>query len=153
MNKLIFRILPVIILLFGVFIVLSGCEKKKQKIDITELSLGNMGEVCDSMNHLDGEKLYMANTKEEYETLLHRIPNSLPNIDFSTSTFIFIRGGVQCLLNQKVSLLQEKSNKYTLTVDLLEGIGLSVESWYIAICTNKKIPNNATINLKINKHF
>lgn len=153
MNKLIFRILPIIILLFGVFIVLSGCEKKKQKIDITELNLGNMGEVCDSMNHLDGEKLYMANRKEEYETLLHRIPNSLPNIDFSTSTFIFIRGGVQCLLNQKVSLLQEKSNKYTLTVDLHEGIGLSIEQWYTAFYTNKKISNNATINLKINKHF
>ena len=153
MNKWIIITLPTILLLIGAFIVLSGCEKKKGKIDITELDLGNRGEVCNLMNHLDGEKLYLANTKEEYETLLHRIPNSLPNIDFSTSTFIFIRGGVQCLLNQKVSLFQEKSNKYTLTVDLLEGIGLSVESWYIAICTNKKIPNNATINLKINKHF
>lgn len=153
MNKLIFKTLPVGLLLIGVFIVLSGCEKKKGKIDITELDLGNMGEVCDSMNHLDGEKLYMANTKEEYETLLHRIPNSLPNIDFSTSTFIFIRGGVQCLLNQKVSLLQEKSNKYTLTVDLHEGIGYSIEQWYTAFYTKKKIHNNATINLKINKHF
>ncbi len=153
MYKLVFRTLSAVILLVGAFIVLSGCEKKMEKVDITELDLGNRGEVCDSMNHLDGEKLYMANTKEEYETLLHRIPNSLPNIDFSNSTFIFISGGVQCLLNQKVSLLQEKSNQYTLTVDLLEGIGLSVESWYIAICTNKKIPNNATINLKINKHF
>ena len=153
MKKLILKTLSVVLLLAGVFIILSGCEKKKGKIDITELDLGNMGEVCDSMNHLDGEKLYMANTKEEYETLLHRIPNSLPNIDFSTSTFIFISGGVQCLLNQKVSLLQEKSNKYTLTVDLHEGIGYSIEQWYTAFYTNKKIPNNATINLKINKHF
>ena len=153
MKKQFIKTLSAVLLLIGVFIVFSGCEKKKENIDITELDLGNMGEVCDSMNHLDGEKLYMANTEEEYEMLLHRIPNSLPNIDFSNSTFIFISGGVQCLLNQKVSLLQEKSNQYTLTVDLLEGIGLSVESWYIAICTNKKIPNNATINLKINKHF
>ena len=153
MKKQFIKTLSAVLLLIGVFIVFSGCEKKKENIDITELDLGNMGEVCDSMNHLNGEKLYMANTKEEYETLLHRIPNSLPNIDFSNSTFIFISGGVQCLLNKKVSLLQEKSNKYTLTVDLLEGIGLSVESWYIAIYTNKKIPNNATINLKINKHF
>lgn len=153
MKKLFFKILPAVILLAGAFIVLSGCEKKKEKIDITELDLGNRGEVCNLMNHLDGEKLYMANTKEEYETLLHRIPNSLPNIDFSTSTFIFIRGGVQCLLNQKVSLFQDKSNKYTLTVDLHEGIGYSIEQWYTSFYTNKKISDNATINLIINKHF
>ncbi len=146
-------VVTVIFLYVSVMVGLGACEKKKYNISITEMNLGSRSEVCDSLRHLEPAKIYIANSQGEYEAMFDKITAPLPQIDFSNSTVIFVYGGVQCLLEQNISFFKDETNIYTLNIDILQGLGQSVESWYTAFYTNEKINSHAMIKLNINKHF
>ena len=75
MNKLIFKILPVIILLIGAFIVLSGCEKEKENknpLKNTEWKLVNFVDVANNTNKIpepNSEMCYILKFLETADSL------------------------------------------------------------------------------------
>jgi hypothetical protein len=75
MKKLIFKILPVVILLIGAFIVLGGCEKKKENknpLKNTEWKLVNFVDVANNTNKIpepNSEMCYILKFLETADSL------------------------------------------------------------------------------------
>ena len=75
MKKLIFKTLPAMLLLVGAFIVLGGCEKKKENkntLKNTEWKLVNFVDVANNTNKIpepDNEKCYVLKFLETADSL------------------------------------------------------------------------------------
>ena len=137
MKKLIFKILPAVILLAGAFIVLSGCEEEKQMkviypavnlpmsvVTFFEKTLSN----TDSANCLFKSEwkdtCFLINSKEEFESIL-LCNKELPAIDFSLYSVIV---GKKNMPNSFYSIVEQSiNNDQTLELNII--VHLPNEHW------------------------
>ena len=138
MKKLISKILPVVILLIGAFIVLGGCEKEKEQMEVIypvvnlpmsvvtffEKTLSN----TDSANCLFKSEwkdtCFLINSKEEFESML-LCDKDLPIIDFSLYSVIV---GKKNMPNSFYSIVEQSINN-TQTLELNIIVHLPNEHW------------------------
>ena len=138
MKKLISKILPAAILLIGVFIVLGGCEKEKEQMEVIypvvnlpmsvvtffEKTLSN----TDSANCLFKSEwkdtCFLINSKEEFESML-LCDKDLPIIDFSLYSVIV---GKKNMPNSFYSIVEQSINN-TQTLELNIIVHLPNEHW------------------------
>jgi len=105
MKKLIFKILPVVILLIGAFIVLGGCEKKKENknpLKNTEWKLVNFVDVANNTNKTpepNSEMCYILKFLETGDSLtaVSSTNNFIGTytIDIKTSSISIAMGGTK----------------------------------------------------------
>ena len=138
MKKLISKILPAAILLIGAFIVLGGCEKEKEQMEVIypvvnlpmsvvtffEKTLSN----TDSANCLFKSEwkdtCFLINSKEEFESML-LCDKDLPIIDFSLYSVIV---GKKNMPNSFYSIVEQSINN-TQTLELNIIVHLPNEHW------------------------
>ena len=138
MKKVISKILPVVILLIGAFIVLGGCEKEKEQMEVIypvvnlpmsvvtffEKTLSN----TDSANCLFKSEwkdtCFLINSKEEFESML-LCDKDLPIIDFSLYSVIV---GKKNMPNSFYSIVEQSINN-TQTLELNIIVHLPNEHW------------------------
>ena len=138
MEKLISKILPAAILLIGAFIVLGGCEKEKEQMEVIypvvnlpmsvvtffEKTLSN----TDSANCLFKSEwkdtCFLINSKEEFESML-LCDKDLPIIDFSLYSVIV---GKKNMPNSFYSIVEQSINN-TQTLELNIIVHLPNEHW------------------------
>ena len=138
MNKWIIRTLPTILLLIGAFIVLGGCEKEKEQMEVIypvvnlpmsvvtffEKTLSN----TDSANCLFKSEwkdtCFLINSKEEFESIL-LCNKELPPIDFSLYSVIV---GKKNMPNSFYSIVEQSiNNAQTLELNII--VHLPNEHW------------------------
>ena len=138
MKKLIFKTLSAVILLIGAFIVLGGCEKEKEQMEVIypvvnlpmsvvtffEKTLSN----TDSANCLFKSEwkdtCFLINSKEEFESML-LCDKDLPIIDFSLYSVIV---GKKNMPNSFYSIVEQSINN-TQTLELNIIVHLPNEHW------------------------
>ena len=138
MKKLIFKTLSAVILLIGAFIVLGGCEKEKEQMEVIypvvnlpmsvvtffEKTLSN----TDSANCLFKSEwkdtCFLINSKEEFESIL-LCDKDLPIIDFSLYSVIV---GKKNMPNSFYSIVEQSINN-TQTLELNIIVHLPNEHW------------------------
>ena len=138
MNKWIIRTLPTILLLIGAFIVLGGCEKEKEQMEVIypvvnlpmsvvtffEKTLSN----TDSANCLFKSECkdtcFLINSIEEFESML-LCDKDLPIIDFSLYSVIV---GKKNMPNSFYSIVEQSINN-TQTLELNIIVHLPNEHW------------------------
>ena len=138
MKKLIFKTLSAVILLIGAFIVLGGCEKEKEQMEVIypvvnlpmsvvtffEKTLSN----TDSANCLFKSEwkdtCFLINSKEEFESML-LCDKNLPIIDFSLYSVIV---GKKNMPNSFYSIVEQSINN-TQTLELNIIVHLPNEHW------------------------
>ena len=138
MKKLIFKTLSAVILLIGAFIVLGGCEKEKEQMEVIypvvnlpmsvvtffEKTLSN----TDSANCLFKSEwkdtCFLINSKEEFESML-LCDKDLPIIDFSLYSVIV---GKKNMPNSFYSIVEQSiNNAQTLELNII--VHLPNEHW------------------------
>ena len=138
MKKLISKILPAIILLIGAFIVLSGCEKEKEQMEVIypvvnlpmsvvtffEKTLSNTDSVNCLFKSEWKDTCFLINSKEEFESML-LCDKDLPIIDFSLYSVIV---GKKNMPNSFYSIVEQSINN-TQTLELNIIVHLPNEHW------------------------
>lgn len=138
MKKSFFKILLAVLLLVGAFIVLGGCEKEKEQMEVIypvvnlpmsvvtffEKTLSN----TDSANCLFKSEwkdtCFLINSKEEFESML-LCDKDLPIIDFSLYSVIV---GKKNMPNSFYSIVEQSINN-TQTLELNIIVHLPNEHW------------------------
>ena len=138
MKKLISKILPAIILLIGAFIVLSGCEKEKEQMEVIypvvnlpmsvvtffEKTLSNTDSVNCLFKSEWKDTCFLINSKEEFKSML-LCDKDLPIIDFSLYSVIV---GKKNMPNSFYSIVEQSINN-TQTLELNITVHLPNEHW------------------------
>ena len=138
MKKLISKILPAAILLIGAFIVLGGCEKEKEQMEVIypvvnlpmsvvtffEKTLSNTDSAHCLFKSEWKDTCFLINSKEEFESML-LCDKDLPIIDFSLYSVIV---GKKNMPNSFYSIVEQSINN-TQTLELNIIVHLPNEHW------------------------
>ncbi len=139
----------VVLLLAGI-VLFAGCNKDEEKnIPITEITIPAN---C-IYKKLDCAELKLIKSQEEYTSFFSECgKENIPDIDFSKYSLFVIWGGGQCILKKNINCTKYQ-NSFNIQIIIKEGIGASVEHWYLSFIIkdkNKQI-NNSNVKLTIIK--
>ena len=151
MNKLIFKTLSAVLLLLGAFIVLSGCEKKKepptpQDIDIIDTTKAvSFKEVLT----ISADTVIIVNSDDDLKPYCDKTPS----FDFTKGSVLFTSGYTGSgVFKVSVKLTKRDNTHYKCLVDVQEDYTAKPDSWKRCYWVSKKIDPKAKITVSINKH-
>jgi hypothetical protein len=148
MKKKVLKTVAILLLAAGGF---SSCGKGEEvsieeKVPFTEYSLAET--FCQWSNLGHDEKVIVINSNAELEQYITCTERTFPEIDFSKNTLLLVSGGAAYGIGHLSKKLLFEKDRYVLEIKIQLNNATVAEYWFISILVSK-IPNDATINLKV----
>ena len=149
MKKLIFKILPAVILLAGAFIVLSGCEKKKEPPTPQDIDIIDTTKAVFFKKILPIDTVIIINSDEDLKSYCDKNPS----FDFTKGSVLLTFGHTaSSIFKISVKLTKQDNTNYKCLVDVQEDYTAKPDSWKKCYWVSQKIDPKAKIEILINKH-
>ena len=151
MKKLILKTLSAVILLAGVFMVLGGCEEKKesptpQDIDIIDTTKAVLFK---EVLPISADTVIIVNSDDD----LRSYCDKTPSFDFTKGSVLFTSGHTaSSIFKISVKLTKQDNTNYKCLVDVQEDYTAKPDSWKRCYWVPQKIDPKAKITISINKH-
>jgi len=149
MNKLIFKTLSAVLLLLGAFIVLSGCEKKKEPPTPQDNDIIDTTKAVFFKKILPIDTVIIINSDEDLKSYCDKNPS----FDFTKGSVLFTSGHTaSSIFKISVKLTKQDNTNYKCLVDVQEDYTAKPDSWKRCYWVSQKIDPKAKITISINKH-
>ena len=151
MKKSVLKVFSTVILLIGVFMVLGGCEGKKepptpQDIDIIDTTKAVLFK---EVLPISVDTVIIVNSDDDLKPYCDKTPS----FDFTKGSVLFTSGYTGSgVFKVYVKLTKQDNTHYKCLVDVQEDYTAKPDSWKRCYWVSKKIDPKAKITVSINKH-
>ena len=151
MKKQFIKTLSAVLLLVGAFIVLGGCEEKKesptpQDIDIIDTTKAVLFK---EVLPISADTVIIVNSDDD----LRSYCDKTPSFDFTKGSVLFTSGyTASSIFKISVKLTKQDNTNYKCLVDVQEDYTAKPDSWKRCYWVPQKIDPKAKITISINKH-
>ena len=151
MKKQFIKSLPTVILLIGAFMVLGGCEEKKesptpQDIDIIDTTKAVLFK---EVLPISADTVIIVNSDDDLKPYCDKTPS----FDFTKGSVLFTSGYTGSgVFKVSVKLTKQDNTHYKCLVDVQEDYTAKPDSWKRCYWVSQKIDPKAKITVSINKH-
>ena len=151
MKKQFIKSLPAVLLLVGAFMVLGGCEEKKesptpQDIDIIDTTKAVLFK---EVLPISADTVIIVNSDVDLKPYCDKTPS----FDFTKGSVLFTSGyTASSIFKISVELTKQDNTNYKCLVDVQEDYTAKPDSWKRCYWVSKKIDPKAKITVSINKH-
>ena len=151
MKKQFIKSLPTVILLIGAFMVLGGCEEKKesptpQDIDIIDTTKAVLFK---EVLPISADTVIIVNSDDDLKPYCDKTPS----FDFTKGSVLFTSGYTGSgVFKVSVKLTKQDNTNYKCLVDVQEDYTAKPDSWKRCYWVSQKIDPKAKITISINKH-
>jgi len=151
MKKSVLKVFSAVILLVGTFMVLGGCEEKKepptpQDIDIIDTTKAVLFK---EVLPISADTVIIINSDDDLKPYCDKTPS----FDFTKGSVLFTSGYTGSgVFKVSVKLTKRDNTHYKCLVDVQEDYTAKPDSWKRCYWVSKKIDPKAKITVSINKH-
>lgn len=151
MKKSVLKVFSTVILLIGAFMVLGGCEGKKepptpQDIDIIDTTKAVLFK---EVLPISVDTVIIVNSDDDLKPYCDKTPS----FDFTKGSVLFTSGYTGSgVFKVSVKLTKQDNTHYKCLVDVQEDYTAKPDSWKRCYWVSQKIDPKAKITVSINKH-
>ena len=151
MKKSVLEAFSTVILLIGAFMVLGGCEEKKESLTPQDIDIIDTTKAVlfKEVLPISVDTVIIVNSDDDLKPYCDKTPS----FDFTKGSVLFTSGYTGSgVFKVSVKLTKQDNTNYKCLVDVQEDYTAKPDSWKRCYWVSQKIDPKAKITVSINKH-